>query len=75
ETVQAGIDLKARCVFPVHWAKFSLSLSEWNESIKRVTAEAEVKNMPLVHPMIGEAVNLDKLVQYQRWWETSRDAK
>ena len=69
ETVQAGIDLKAKCIFPVHWGKFSLSLSEWDDSIKRVTAEAHKKGMPLIHPIIGEAVNLDQLTESVRWWE------
>ena len=46
ETVQAGIDLKAKKILPVHWAKFSLSLHDWDEPIKRVTAEAAKKHMP-----------------------------
>ena len=69
ETVQAGIDLKAKCVLPVHWAKFALSLSEWDDSIKRVTTEAPKKNMPLIHPMIGEAVDLKNPVSSVSWWE------
>jgi len=70
ETVQAGIDLKANKILPVHWAKFSLSLHDWDEPIKRITAEAAKKNMPLVHPMIGEAVDLNQPMVYARWWET-----
>jgi L-ascorbate metabolism protein UlaG (beta-lactamase superfamily) len=69
ETVQAGIDLNAKCVFPVHWAKFSLSLSEWDDSIKRVTAEAAKRNMPLIHPIVGEAVDLRHPVSSVHWWE------
>lgn len=71
ETVQAGIDLKAKIVFPVHWAKFSLSLSEWDDSIKRVTAEAQKKGVPLVHPIIGEEVNLNDPLRSARWWESN----
>jgi L-ascorbate metabolism protein UlaG (beta-lactamase superfamily) len=72
ETVQAGIDLKAKRILPVHWAKFSLSIHDWDESIKRVTAEAEKKNMPLIHPMIGEQVNLREPAASVRWWEEVR---
>jgi len=69
ETVQAGLDLKANKILPVHWAKFSLSLNDWDDSIKRVTAEASKKNMLLVHPMIGEEVDLNGPMKFSRWWE------
>jgi L-ascorbate metabolism protein UlaG (beta-lactamase superfamily) len=69
ETVQAGIDLKAKKIMPVHWGKFSVSLHDWDEPIKRVTNEALKKNVPLIHPMIGEEVDLDNPVQASNWWE------
>jgi len=69
ETVQAGLDLRARKILPVHWAKFSLSLNDWDDSIKRVTTEASKKNMPLIHPMIGEEVDLNGPMKFSRWWE------
>jgi L-ascorbate metabolism protein UlaG (beta-lactamase superfamily) len=68
EVVQAAIDLKAKAILPVHWAKFSLSLHEWDEPIKRVIAEAEKRNVPVMHPMIGEAVNLHQPGIFSRWW-------
>ena len=70
ETVQAGIDLKAKKILPVHWAKFSLSIHDWDEPIKRITAEATKKNMPLIHPMIGEEVDLNNPIPFTSWWET-----
>ena len=70
EVVQAGIDLKAKRILPVHWAKFSLALHDWDDSIKRVVAEATKRNMPLIHPMIGEAVDLDNPEPSINWWET-----
>jgi L-ascorbate metabolism protein UlaG (beta-lactamase superfamily) len=69
ETVQAGIDLRAKKILPVHWAKFSLSIHDWDEPIKKVTAEAAKKNMPLLHPMIGEAIDLDHTAEQTKWWE------
>jgi len=69
ETVQAAIDLGAAKLFPVHWAKFTLSLHSWDEPIKRVTAAAEINNMPLIHPMIGELVNLNEPGMQTKWWE------
>jgi L-ascorbate metabolism protein UlaG (beta-lactamase superfamily) len=69
ETVQAGIDLKAKKILPVHWGKFSLSMHAWDEPIKRITVEAAKKQVHLIHPMIGENVALDNPGQSANWWE------
>jgi L-ascorbate metabolism protein UlaG (beta-lactamase superfamily) len=69
ETVQAAIDLKAARLLPVHWAKFSLALHDWDDSIKRVTAEAARKHVPLIHPLIGEEVDLRDPMPSAKWWE------
>ena len=68
EVVQAGIDLKTKKIFPVHWGKFSLSLHAWDEPVTRVTAEANKKNMHIITPMIGEAVNLQNFTPSNDWW-------
>lgn len=69
QTVQAAIDLKAKVLMPVHWAKFSLSLHAWDEPIERVTVEAERLKVPVLHPMIGELVNLDNPEGTTNWWK------
>src|SRR5450755_2429245 len=56
ESVQAALDLGARKLLPVHWAKFSLSLHAWDEPIIRIKKESAVKNMTLLHPKISEVV-------------------
>lgn len=68
QTVQAAIDLKTRMMMPVHWAKFALALHAWDEPIIRVTKEATRLNVPIVHPMIGEELNLDSLSTTAEWW-------
>jgi L-ascorbate metabolism protein UlaG (beta-lactamase superfamily) len=68
ETVQAALDLKAKRLLPVHWAKFSLSLHAWDEPIIRLMAEAKRKGVSVLHPMIGEAVYLDKENRFTEWW-------
>ena len=68
EVVQAAIDLKAKKFIPVHWGKFSLGQHAWDEPILRVTAEANRKNVSLIHPMIGEEVSLDKEKTFSEWW-------
>ncbi len=69
ETVQAAIDLKARVMMPVHWAKFALAYHAWDEPIERVTREAHRVNMPIIHPMIGEEVNLNQYTASTEWWK------
>ncbi|GAB4093397.1 MBL fold metallo-hydrolase [Flaviaesturariibacter terrae] len=70
QIVQAALDLGARRLMPVHWGKFALSLHDWDEPIRRAFAEAGKKGMPLLHPMIGELVNLDAPAPQQKWWES-----
>jgi len=69
ETVQAALDLRADKLLPVHWAKFSLSIHSWDEPIIRIKKEAERRNLKLLHPMIGESVDLDRDQAFSSWWE------
>ena len=69
EVVKAAQGLKAKKLMPVHWAKFSLALHDWDEPILRVSAEAKKQNMPLVTPMIGQKASLDKEEVFTEWWK------
>ena len=68
ESVQAGLDLKALRVMPVHWAKFKLSLHPWNEPISRFTKEAVAKGLPYTTPLIGEPVIVGESYPAKVWW-------
>jgi L-ascorbate metabolism protein UlaG (beta-lactamase superfamily) len=75
ETVQAGIDLGARLVIPVHWGKFALAFHPWYEPAERFITEAVAKNVPHALPMIGERLvigerkyNGSGLSLVRRWW-------
>jgi L-ascorbate metabolism protein UlaG (beta-lactamase superfamily) len=68
EVVQAAIDLKAKRLLPVHWSKFSLAIHAWDDPIIRVKKEAERLNMPMIHPLIGESVNLKAPAPTPDWW-------
>ncbi|HLP15371.1 MAG TPA: MBL fold metallo-hydrolase [Bacteroidota bacterium] len=72
ETVQAARDLQARKFIPIHWSKFILSLHAWDESIVRVTKEAERLNIPILHPMIGQSVRMNHTEATPMWWEAVR---
>jgi L-ascorbate metabolism protein UlaG (beta-lactamase superfamily) len=69
ETVRAAMDLQAKRLLPVHWAKFSLSVHSWDEPIRRIATEAALRNVKLLHPMIGETVDLDRDQVFRAWWE------
>lgn len=69
ETVQAAADMKATRLVPVHWGKFSLSPHSWDDPIIRIFTAAKQKSMPLLHPMIGEATDLDAPASQKTWWK------
>lgn len=68
EIVQAAIDLKAKMLLPVHWAKFALAQHAWDEPITRVTEQCKRNNVPVLHPMIGEAIYLQNMRVCEAWW-------
>ena len=70
EVVKASQDLNAKVFMPVHWAKFSLGNHAWDDPILRVTSEAKRLNVSILHPMIGEEVDLkDSLTNFSEWWK------
>ncbi len=70
ETAQAAVDLKAKMLLPVHWAKFTLALHPWDEPIKRVVKKAAELNQRITTPKIGEPVLLGKSYPTSNWWTT-----
>jgi len=68
ETAQAAIDLHAKVLLPVHWAKFTLASHPWNEPIERVVKAATEKNLSITTPLIGEPVVLDEQYPRSHWW-------
>jgi L-ascorbate metabolism protein UlaG (beta-lactamase superfamily) len=69
QTAQAALDLNARVLMPVHWAKFRLAIHPWNEPVERVIAAAAQLNLPLTTPMIGEPVYVGKSYPSGHWWK------
>jgi L-ascorbate metabolism protein UlaG (beta-lactamase superfamily) len=67
--VQAAVDLKAKCLLPVHWSKFTLAMHEWNEPVKRVLTKAKELHVKVVTPRIGEPVVVGGDGMTDIWWE------
>ncbi|MBS1546141.1 MAG: MBL fold metallo-hydrolase [Bacteroidetes bacterium] len=69
QTAQAAVDLGARVLMPVHWAKFSLAMHPWKEPVERLSAKAKEFSMPLLTPCIGAIVVSADLSRSEPWWE------
>ena len=69
ETVQAGIDVKAKVAMPIHWGAFTLAFHSWTDPAERFTKEAQIKGLDFTTPRIGEAIVLGGKHSTTRWWE------
>ncbi|CAM4270656.1 MBL fold metallo-hydrolase [Zobellia nedashkovskayae] len=70
ETAQAGLDVKAKKIMPIHWAGFKLALHDWKDPIKRVEAKALELNLKVIAPQIGqEIIVTDSVNTYANWWK------
>jgi len=68
ETAQAGVDLNARVIMPIHWGAFKLALHDWTDPVKRVTRKARELKIDLVSPQIGEHIYLEQKTTTSDWW-------
>lgn len=68
QSVQAGIDVNANILMPIHWGAFELSIHTWTEPIIRFKAENERLNTNMVHPFIGERFCLGVDNPTEAWW-------
>ena len=70
ETVQAGKDVGAALILPIHWGSFTLATHSWTDPINRVTIAAAAQAMPITTPRIGESVLIPiGHAPVARWWE------
>ncbi len=76
ESDQAGIDVQAKEILPIHWGKFDLSTHHWREPVRRITSAIDAHNstlpeeekIKLAAPLIGQVFDLDNLPT-SPWWE------
>ena len=70
QVLQAAKDLKAIRTLPVHSMKFALANHAWDTPLKTITELNLRDKIPLITPMIGEAVDLNDTGQrFTTWWE------
>jgi L-ascorbate metabolism protein UlaG (beta-lactamase superfamily) len=68
QVAQAAVDLRARVLMPIHWAKFSLALHPWKEPVERLTLKAKELGVPLLTPAIGDMVINADTARSKTWW-------
>ncbi|WP_281986423.1 MBL fold metallo-hydrolase [Aquimarina aggregata] len=75
ETAQAGLDIRAHKIMPIHWGAFKLAMHSWTDPIERVTKTAKELNIDIIVPKIGESIflkendSIDTTVN-DKWWQT-----
>ncbi|PKB41980.1 L-ascorbate metabolism protein UlaG (beta-lactamase superfamily) [Cellulophaga sp. RHA19] len=70
ETAQAGVDVQAKKIVPIHWAGFKLALHSWTDPIVRVKAKALELNLEVLTPEIGDEIIVkDSINKSTNWWE------
>ncbi|WP_186758243.1 MBL fold metallo-hydrolase [Echinicola salinicaeni] len=68
QSVTAGKEVKGKILMPIHWGAFSLSTHSWTEPVTRFKKEIEQLNMTMIHPVIGQRVQLGKDYPKEEWW-------
>jgi L-ascorbate metabolism protein UlaG (beta-lactamase superfamily) len=68
ETAQAALDLKAKKLFPVHWAKFTMAHHPWNDPVTRVTKACDEKSVAFFTAKIGEINEYESKTGGEKWW-------
>ena len=71
ETAQAGLDIKAKKMMPIHWGAFKLASHSWTEPVERISKKAKELNVDLVIPKIGEIIEigLNDSEEIYPWWK------
>ena len=70
QSVQAGLDVRARLYQPVHWGAFTEALHPWNEPVRRAWAEATRRGLPITTPELGQPVLPGASTPPRlRWWQ------
>ena len=71
QTVQAHLDLKGIVLHPIHWGTFNLALHPWYEPMERLSTAANLNNVRIATPVVGDTTVYDMKIPTARWWEES----
>ena len=69
ETLQAGYDLQASLVFPVHNSKFCIANHDWDAPLRTITSIDSKRGPALMTPVIGSVVQISNpSADSSDWW-------
>lgn len=69
ETAQAGIDIRAKTIMPIHWGAFTLAMHSWTDPVERVLEKSKELNLPVVIPKIGQFIEFkENNLPQETWW-------
>jgi L-ascorbate metabolism protein UlaG (beta-lactamase superfamily) len=69
ETLQAGYDLQASLVFPVHNSKFCIANHDWDAPLRTITSIDSQMRPALITPVIGSVVQISNpSADSSDWW-------
>lgn len=68
ETAQAGVDLQARMIQPVHCAKFAESTYPWNEPVNLLLPAAQKLGLAVSIPQVGQPYTSGEPAKRTFWW-------
>jgi L-ascorbate metabolism protein UlaG (beta-lactamase superfamily) len=57
-------------LMPIHWGTFDLALHPWDEPPETLLSLAEPKNLRIITPRPGEAIEPGLVTSSERWWRT-----
>ncbi|WP_211333205.1 MBL fold metallo-hydrolase [Maribacter vaceletii] len=69
ETAQAGIDIKAKTIMPIHWGAFKLAMHSWTDPVERILNKANELKINTIVPQIGEPIYLKENPKNSLWWK------
>ncbi|RKR85315.1 L-ascorbate metabolism protein UlaG (beta-lactamase superfamily) [Mucilaginibacter gracilis] len=69
QPAQAAVDLRARLLQPIHWAKFPEANHPWDEPIETLLQAAQKLGVQVNVPRIGEPYTLGDPPRQVIWWD------
>ena len=68
ELVQAHQDLRGGLLIPVHWGTFNLAFHDWNDPVRRISAESARRGITVAVPRPGQSVEPSSPPSDDPWW-------
>lgn len=79
QSLRAHLDLQGKVLIPIHNSSFDLAMHAWYEPLERLTAAAQVYQVPVFTPMFGQKLQFTELqlsalqtkrmaAESQQWW-------